>query len=218
MHVAVIQRSSARTAARGALVLTFLLALCGPAAAQAQAGAASGQQQQLEAGPPPLKYIPEEVRRRLATAKDMKDRTKLSLLLCEERLTAAATHVEAERYESATAELGIYEALVKDAIRFVQSSGRMTNKQRDLFKRIDLALRAHSTRLETLRRSLPAHSGVYAQAALEFVRDARTEALNAFFDDTVLRAEPPTPHKVEGERARGNALASPLSDAQPKQR
>ena len=210
---AATHRASSITAAGGLLAL--LLALGGAASAQAQTGAAAGQESHDEAGPPPLKYIPEEVRSRLATAKDLKDRTKLCLTLAEERLAAAAAQAEAERYEAATSELGVYEALVKDAIRFLQTSGPTTNKQRDLFKRIELALRAHTTKLETIRRGMPAHSGVYAQAALEFAREARAEALNSFFDDTVIRTEPPAARAAEGERARGNALATQSKDGRP---
>jgi hypothetical protein len=213
-HAAVTHRSSSMTAAGGVLALAFIFALCGPASAQGQSGAGAKPEALDEAGPPPLKYIPEEVRSRLAAAKDMKDRTKLCLALAEERLEAAAAQAEAERYEAATSELGVYEALVKDAIRFLQNSGRTTNKQRDLFKRIEMTLRAHTTKLETIRRAMPAHSGVYAQAALEFTREARAEALNSFFDDTVI-TDAPAPRAAEGERARGNALASPSKDGRP---
>jgi hypothetical protein len=211
-HAAVTHRSSSMTAAGGVLALAFIFALCGPASAQSQTGAKPEALD--EAGPPPLKYIPEEVRSRLAAAKDMKDRTKLCLTLAEERLEAAAAQAEAERYEAATSELGVYEALVKDAIRFLQNSGRTTNKHRDLFKRIELTLRAHTTKIETIRRGMPAHSSVYAQAALEFTREARAEALNSFFDDTVI-TDSPAPRAAEGERARGNALASPSKDGRP---
>ncbi|HZI19264.1 MAG TPA: hypothetical protein VEY09_11775 [Pyrinomonadaceae bacterium] len=214
--------SSSPVAARGALALSLLVALCGAAAAQEGQPGQPGQarQQKVEAGPPPLKYIPEESRQRLAGARNIKDRVKVSLDMAEERLSMAAAHVDADRFEGATAELGIYEAVVKDAIKFVQNSGPVTNKQRDLFKRIELTLRAHTPRIETIRRGLPASHAVHIEAAIEFVRDARTEALDAFFDNTVLREQQSVKSpSAAGVRAASDASASaPPKEKPPQQR
>jgi hypothetical protein len=213
MPVADPQGSSSLKAVRGALALTLVVALCGVAAAQ-QGGTGQARPQQVEPGPPPLKYIPEEARQRLASTRNMKDRVKTSLDLADERLRLAVAHIDADRYEGATAELGIYEAVVKDVIHFVQNSGPTTNKQRDLFKRIEMTLRAHTSRIETIRRSLPASHGVHVEAAIEFVRNARSDALNAFFDDTVLRDQP----AAAGIRAAGSSsAAAPTKENRPQQ-
>jgi hypothetical protein len=206
--------SSSSTAARGALALTLLVALCGAASAQGQA-----RDQQVEAGPPPLKYIPVGARQRLAAARNLKDRVKTSLDLAEECLSTALSQAGAERYEGATAELGVYEAVVNDAIRFVQDAGPATNKHRDLFKRIELTLRTHTPRIETIRRSVPASHGVHVEAAIEFVRNARADALSAFFDDTVLRDRQPTPlSSAAGVRGAGDSsAAAPPKENRPQQ-
>jgi hypothetical protein len=218
MPVADSQGSSSLTAMRGALALTLLVALCGATAAQ-QGQPGQAREQQVEPGPPPLKYIPEEARQRLAGAKNMKDRVRASLDLAEERLSMATAHAGADRYEGATAELGVYEAVIKDVIRFVQNSGPTGNKQRDLFKRIELTLRAHTPRIETIRRGLPAAHGVHAEAAIEFVRGARADALNAFFDDTVLRDLPATEAPAAADvRAAGASAAAPAKENRPQQR
>jgi hypothetical protein len=186
---------------------------CGEAVAQGQ------QPQREDTAPPPMRYLPEEVRQRLDAEHDLKNRTRLSLELAEERLTRAAEHARAERFEAATGELGVYEAIVEDAFHFLQHSGRVTNKQRDLYKRIEMTLRAHVPRIETIRRALPSDHGVHVKATLDFVRDERDQALNSFYDDTVI-PEPQHPkNKVpEGERARGTAPAAPELEKKPDQR
>jgi len=203
--------SSSSKAGRGALALTLLVVLCGAAAAQEQPGQA--REQQVEAGPPPLKYVPEEARQRLAAARNMKDRVRTGLDIAEERLLMAAAHADGDRFDGATAELGVYEAVVKDLIRSVQNSGPTTNKQRDLFKRIELTLRSHTPRIETIRRGLPASHGVHAEAAILFVREARADALSAFFDDTVLRDRQDS--TAAGVRAAGPGGATPASAGAP---
>ena len=162
---------------------------------------------QDDGAPPPMRYLPEEARAKLSAVRDLKTRTRLSLELAEERITLADGHVTADRFEEATRELGIYEALIKDAINHVQGSGPVDNKRRDQYKRIELALRAHVPRIEGIRRNLPSQNAVYARATLDFIRGLRTEALNAFYDDTVLR-EPPSLKETQqqpqaGERATG---------------
>lgn len=190
-----------RAAARGLLLFTF--AALSVVAASAQPGP---QQQQTSAAPsqheapPPMKFIPSEMRARLAAeAKDLKDRTKLAIQLAAERLASAEAHTQAENYDAAGIELGIYQALIADAVRFVKQSGRNDNKMRDNFKRIDLALREHTPRIEKIRRQTPATSAVHVKAALDFVRDSRTAALESFYGDTVLREPPAAP---EDQRAK----------------
>ena len=163
---------------------------------------------QDDGAPPPMRYLPEEARAKLSAVRDLKSRTRLSLELAEERIALVEGHVTADRFEEATRELGIYEALIKDAINHVQGSGPVDNKRRDQYKRIELALRAHVPRIEGIRRNLPSQNAVYARATLDFIRGLRTEALNAFYDDTVLRELPqpmkePQKQPQAGERATG---------------
>jgi hypothetical protein len=145
-----------------------------------------------------MRYIPEALRAQLNAVRDMKGRTRLSLELADAQIVLADGHVAADRFEEATRELGIYEGLISDAISFIQKSGPVDNKRRDQYKRIELTLRAHVPRIEGIRRSLPSQHAVYAKATLDYIRGLRTEALNAFYDDTVLREmSPPPPPKKE---------------------
>lgn len=165
----------------------FVVACAAFCAGEARAQGPVAPTDEKDPAPPPMKFIPGETRARLANEKDIKARTRLSLELAEARLSSAEAHTQAERYDAAGAELGIYQALISDAVNFIQKTGRRDNKARDNFKRIDLALRQHTTRIEKLRRNTPAQSAVHVQAALDFVRQSRTDALESFYGDTVLR-------------------------------
>lgn len=206
-----------RRAALLFVALAFVALASGRVSAQTDAAA---QHSDDPAAPPPLRYVPDDVRRQLdAESHDVKERVKLSLQLADERLTHAIASADADRFEEATNELGIYEAIVADTIHFVQASGRTGNKLRDTFKRIELSLRANIPRIETLRRELPAAHAVYAKATIEFVRVQRDQALSAFYDDTVI-PEPvrPLEKAASGERARGDARPVPDGEKKPEQR
>lgn len=212
-----------RVAACALLALALASPACAPALASQQRQEPTAAQQPSrgdDVGPPPIRHIPPDVRRQLDEARDVKARTKLALELLDESLERSTAHAAADRFEAATGELGVYEALVKEALAGVQASGRVTNKQRDLYKKIELALRSHVTRLETIRRSLPARNGVHVAATIDFVRDQRDVALNSFYDDTVIpeerpkaKAKAPTP-----DSAKGSALAPSESEKKPDQR
>jgi hypothetical protein len=182
--------------------------------ARAQVAAAGAE----EPPPPPhLKYIPAAERARLSEERDTKDRTRLALELAGQRLTRAAEHTTAERYEEAAGELAIYEALIEDGIRFLRNSGKPASKLRDLFKRVELALRSHMPRIETIRRSTPAQNAVHVKATLDYVRKARSEVLNAFYDDTVLPEA--SDQKEQSSRdephAKGSPAAAPGKEKKP---
>jgi hypothetical protein len=198
------------------LVLIYTLLAC--AGAQAQDGA---QQSQKEMGAPPLRFMPPDVRQRLEATKDAKARARLSMEIAEERLARAVQFVEQDKFEAATGEVGIYEAVVEDAVSTLHSNsggGKVNNKFRDIFKRLEITLRAHVTRLESIRRSLPARHAVYVQDAIDFVRDRRDQALSAFYSDSVIR-EPRHPETTtpEGQRANSFTSAQPASEKKPDQ-
>jgi len=108
--------------------------------------------------------------------------------------------------------------VVADTIGFLHKPGRANNKLRDIFKRVEITLRAHVTRLESIRRGLPSQHAVYLLDAIEFVRDHRDKALGAFYDENVIReprrSEQPLP---AGERATSNGPARPEEEKKPDQ-
>ena len=216
------QTATARNLDRRAsatLVLIFTLLAC--AGAQAQDGAAQQQKPQREDGPPPLRYMPPDVRQRLESAKDAKARARLSMDIADERLALAAQFAGQDKFEAATGEIGVYEAVVEDTVRTLHSSsggGKVNNKFRDIFKRVEITLRSHVTRLESIRRILPERHAVYLKDAIDFVRDRRDQALSAFYSDSVIR-EPRLPEQAtpEGQRANSFTSAQPAPDKKPDQ-
>lgn len=136
--------------------------------------------------PPPMIYIPEEARRQLLSMRDAKARTRLSLELAEARLVRAEQQTELKQFNAATAELGVYQALFEDALHYLHRAD--AGSSRDLFKRLEQALHKHAARIETIRRATPSEFSGNIRTLLKHVRDLRTEALEAFYGNTVLSA------------------------------
>lgn len=184
--------TSRRPAARVCALLVAPLAcvLCLSAQARAQVVVEDDGE-----APPPLKYVTPSERALLDAARDAKARTRLSLELAESRLSRATQLAAAGRFEQATCELGIYQALVADAVGRLRALGRNDDRTLDLLKRVELTLRAHAPRVETVRRMTPSEQAVHVRAAYEFVRRARAEALEGFYGGTVAQAEEISPRQ-----------------------
>ena len=142
--------------------------------------------QQLPAPPPPKVISPDE-RGQLDAAKDPKARVKLILELAEQHLTAAEQFTTHNNFESASSEVGKYYELIDEVLKFVASQAHDSNKTRDLYKRIELTLRAHGPRLTSMRRTTPLEYAVWIKEVEDFARKGRTEALDSFYGHTVLR-------------------------------
>ena len=142
-----------------------------------------------QTAPPPAKVISREERSQINQAKDEKARIKLSIELAETHLVNVESHTSQQQFEGAATEAGMYWALIEDALGFMKSVDRKGNKRRDLYKRLELSLRAHGPRWATIRRSTPAEYAVWIKEIEEFARNGRTEALNSFYDNTVIRGE-----------------------------
>ncbi len=204
-----------RPRATGLLIILALVAVgCGEARAQEAAAPL-----QRDEGPPPMRYLPPDVRGRLEAERDPKARARLGMLIAEECLERAAQFADQDQFVAATGQVGVYEAVVSDTIGFLHRPGRANNKLRDIFKRVEITLRAHVTRLESIRRGLPSQHAVYLGDAIDFVRDHRDKALGAFYDDNVIR-EPRRPDVTTptGERATSSAPARPEDEKKPDQR
>jgi hypothetical protein len=146
--------------------------------------------------PPPLKVIIKEERAQLEQAKDQKDRLKLTIDLAVGHLAKAEQLTHPTEYEKAQDEVGMYHALIENSLEFLGALKRDSGKTRDLYKRLELALRAHGPRLTAMRRVTPIEFAVWIKKVEDFARDGRTEALNSFYGHTVLREQKP-PDKPE---------------------
>ncbi|HVF49604.1 MAG TPA: hypothetical protein VNA19_05935, partial [Pyrinomonadaceae bacterium] len=88
--------------------------------------------------------------------------------------------------------------------------GKVPNKIRDLFKRLEMALRKHGPRLETIRRTTPSEESSNVRAVYEFTRRARSEALNSFYGDTVLHEGTSQKEKAaDAEGSKGSSTPPP---------
>jgi hypothetical protein len=157
---------------------------------------------QDQVAPPPLKIITRSERSQLNESKDPKTRLKTTIELAETHLANTESQTSQHDYDKAAAEAGMYWALVEDAFIFMKTMDRDNNKRRDLYKRLELALRAHGPRWSTIRRSTPSEYAVWIKEIEDFARKGRTEALNSFYGNTVLRD---SPQKV-GDSKQGNKL------------
>jgi hypothetical protein len=158
---------------------------------------------QSNTAPPPLKVITPEDRAVIEKAKDTKARVKGTIQLAEAHLQKAETHTSGEEFTEASAELGRYWALIEDVFRVLAPLSRDKTKTRDMYKRIELALRAHGARLTIIRRTTPLEYAVWIKQLEEYARNGRTEALNSFYGHTVVREKSPVQLPRDDKQAAG---------------
>ena len=113
-------------------------------------------QTQEQTAPPPLKIVTRPDRMQIDGEKDSKSRVRLTLELSEAHLANAESQTSHLNYDEAAAEIGKYSALIQDLFAFIGTLKQDSNKTRDLYKRVELALRAQGPRLGFMRRSTPA--------------------------------------------------------------
>lgn len=146
--------------------------------------------------PPPLKLISKEEHQQLDQTKEAKERLKLSIEFAGAHLTKAEQLTMQTEYEAALNEVGTYNALIEDALENLSTLKQDSNKTRDLYKRLELALRSDGPRLTAMRRVTPLEFAVWIKKVEDFARAGRTEALNSFYGHTVVR-EKNTPEKPD---------------------
>jgi len=137
--------------------------------------------------PPPLRRITKDERQQMERSEDPKNREKVTLDLAGIHLTSAEKFTAESNYEAASHEVGSYHALVQDLLTYLAAQKRDNNKTRDLYKRLELALRADGPRLTAMRRTTPLEFAVWIKKVEDFAREGRTEALNSFYGHTVVR-------------------------------
>ncbi|HEX5702055.1 MAG TPA: hypothetical protein VFX97_02415 [Pyrinomonadaceae bacterium] len=140
--------------------------------------------------PPPMRFVARDDRSQLTTTRDAKGRVKLSIELAAARLTQIEAFTSQKEFEKASEALGTYLGLIEDAMRFIGAMPREKSSTRDLYRRLDIALRAQIPRLAVMRRDTPSDYAIHLKTAEEFTRNTRTEALESFYGNTVLREDP----------------------------
>jgi hypothetical protein len=170
-----------RCISEGLKLLIVLGAICVPALHAQEA-----RTPQLPA-PPPLRVIPREERAQLAVAKDAKTRLRKTIELAQIHLQHAEELTSQQKYEEVLTEMGRYLGLIDDALKFLRPMNRDSTKTRDLYKRLELDLRADGPRLTAMRRITPLEYAVRIKEIEDLAREGRTEALDSFYGHTVVR-------------------------------
>jgi hypothetical protein len=137
--------------------------------------------------PPPFKMIVKEERLQIEQTRDASKRIKLTIEFAAARLGVAEQHTANGNFEAASTEVGVYHALIENALEYLSTFKRDSNKTRDLYKRLELALRGHGPRLTAMRRITPLEFAVWIKKVEDYAREGRTEALNSFYGHTVVR-------------------------------
>ena len=158
--------------------------------------------------PPPLKLITKEDKAQLDQTKDAKQKLRLTIELCSGHLTRAEQLTNDGNYDAASAEVGSYHALIENSLEELAALKRDSNKTRDLYKRLELALRADGPRLTAMRRITPLEFAVWIKKVEDFARAGRTEALNSFYGHTVVR-EPQKEKPEEKPQEKPNDSPTP---------
>ena len=140
--------------------------------------------------PPPMRFVARDDKSKLTTTRDAKARVKLTVELAEARLVHMEELTSHKEFEKASEVLGTYLGLIEDAMRFIGGMPREKNSTRDLYRRLDIALRAQIPRLAVMRRDTPSDYAIHLKTAEEYARNTRTEALESFYGHTVLREDP----------------------------
>ncbi|HEX8773156.1 MAG TPA: HEAT repeat domain-containing protein [Pyrinomonadaceae bacterium] len=191
--------------------LLVMMCMLGAACGLHVAGTARGQELDQMGAPPPMKHIPRAERDRLSAVSETKARTRLSLELIEERLENAERLARSQQFAGAAAELGIYQSLIEDALKYLRARSSANNQHRDLFKLMELRLRAQGSRIEAIRRITPFDDAANVKAAYDYVWGARTEVLNAFYGEQVMTEE--SAPKKKNARERGSDSFARLDEA-----
>ena len=194
--------------------LLLLALVCVPAVcAQDEPSKPQPQPTPLTA-PPPFKMIVKEERAQIEQTNDSSKRLKLIIEFARVHLTGAEQHTARADYEAASTEIGMYHALIESALHFLKTFKRDSNKTRDLYKRLEMALRGDGPRLTAMRRTTPLEFAVWIKKVEDFARDGRTEALNSFYGHTVVR-ERDAQKSNKTEKPKETPTPTPKSDNQP---
>lgn len=136
--------------------------------------------------PPPLVLLSDNEKEQLADQTDVKKRTKLSVELMEARLKKAEELSTQKKFDESLNELGGFQAVIFNIFKFLNQKDSGRGKVLDNFKRLEINLRQFNPRLEVIRREMPNRYGYHVRQLMKFVRDARSNAVEPIFADSVL--------------------------------
>lgn len=144
-----------------------------------------------------MRFVTRAEREQLNAARDPKARVRTTIDLAAEHLTHAEYYTGEKKFVQAAEELGGYLGLIDNAVGFIGDQAREKSGTRDLYKHLDIALRAHIPRIAVMRRSTPAEYAGNLKGVEEYARDTRADVLDEFYGHTVLRGDPEYQKKTD---------------------
>lgn len=136
--------------------------------------------------PPPLKIMSKGEKEQLEAKNDVKERTKLALVLMDARLTKAEEFDTQNKFHEMYDELGKFHALLDYTYNFLYRTDDGSRKVLGNFKRFEIGIRGYVPRIEVVRRNLPIKYEAYLRNLITQIRDTRGKTVDAFFDDSVV--------------------------------
>lgn len=176
-----VRFSSVRFLSRRTLPLILLLICSAPILAQ------NDDDMPGDVAPPPLRNISKEEKDQLAAETGTKDKTSLYLTFLDLRLKKAEELSSKDSFADSMSEFGVYHGLLESLMDFLKNENK-SNKALGGFKKIEMTLRAHNVRIETVRRVMPFQYAWHVSRLQRFVRKSRAEAAESLFSDTVVPA------------------------------
>lgn len=137
--------------------------------------------------PPPMRLVSRVEHSELSAALNPKSRLHATIALAEDHLSRAETLTNEKKFEAASCELGSYLGLIDDLRDFLEKLDSDKGSTRDLYRHMEISVRAHISRLAVLRRNTPADYAVHIKDAEEYIKDTRSAALDSFYGHSVLR-------------------------------
>ncbi len=165
------------------LIILLLVSNCFLSAASAQD---DDDNKPKDLVPPPLAIVSKGEKERLDAQADVKKRTELAIELMSARLLKATEFSSKNQYRESLDELGGFQALLRNAFNFLKRNDNGSKKVLNNFKRFEINLRGFIPKLEIIRRDMPVKYGYHVHTLMKFVRDARADAVEPLFDDSVL--------------------------------
>lgn len=147
-----------------------------------------------------MRFVTREDRAQLLANRDSKARVRVTLELALARLATTEALTTQKQFEQASASLGNYLGLIEDVMGYIGTLVRDRGSTRDLYRRVDISLRAQIPRLAVMRRATPADYAIHIKVAEEFARDMRSEALDSFYGYSILR-DPKPETKADATKA-----------------
>jgi hypothetical protein len=138
-----------------------------------------------DVAPPPLKIISKEEKDQLAGEAGIKGKSALYITLLDERLKRAEDSSTKENFTDALTQFGVYQGLLESMMGFLKDENK-SNKALGSFKKLELTLRAHIYRIETVRREMPFKYAWHVTRLQKYVRKSRAEATESLFSDSVV--------------------------------